>query len=78
MRFLPFPLGVGWEYLEEPHGFTVKAFSLYPASDTRPGYAQKPAIELSPRWLEQAELVIVRTTREGSVERVLEARMEVR
>jgi hypothetical protein len=65
-RLLPFWVA---SEREQEGGFSARAVQIY----FRPSYdAEGPSVELSDNWIEGAELVIVRTTQEGSVERTLE------
>jgi hypothetical protein len=63
-RVLPFAIGVGES---ENSGFRPRALILqFPATHVEPGH-----IAFDSRWIERAELVIVRSTEGGAVERRL-------
>jgi hypothetical protein len=65
MRVLPFSTGFG---AGEHAGFRARAQAVdFPSTYA----AETAALTLDDRWLAEAELVIVRSTREGSVERQL-------
>ena len=65
MRFLPFAIGVGQG---EESGFSARAVAL----EFPPTYAHKDlSLPLDEKWISEAELVIVRSTEEGAVERRL-------
>jgi len=66
MRVLPFASGTS---IEGSTGFTARALIIM-FQTSRGGPGQQVLIDS--RWLEQAELVIVRWTQAGSVERRLE------
>lgn len=63
-RVLPFAFGVGEE---ENSGLTARAINI----DFPPTYNDQKLITLDADWLSQAELVIIRSTEGGSVERRL-------
>ncbi len=66
LRFLPFVTGVGAE--DEHSGFSARAEAL----EFPPNYVRKDlVVTVNETWISEAELVIVRSTEEGAVERPL-------
>jgi hypothetical protein len=64
LRFLPFTIGLG---AGEASGFGIEALAV----DFPPNYARRAVIDFDEAWIRDAEVVVVRSTQEGSVSREL-------